>query len=254
MDDVVAKHGIQVLIPPDSGKRKGERPGWTGGRYSFMRRVLGSDHGRATYRKRQQSIEPVYGHTKHNRKIYRFNCRGRNAVRTEWLSDHDPQPDQAAQASTRRCGGLNRPRHGHSARLSGRVTSDAYTPALAARPERPLGDSHRATRDSGRSGARSNRRGRKAGPCDLLTQALCSAPAPPSSYRSPSVSRARALRRSSRLRWPRDPIVTPYRQPQAHVRHRRYETRLPECWTDRSLAPTRLRTQGQVPRVGACCR
>ena len=35
----------QVLIPPDSGKRKGERPGWTGGRYSFMRRVLATELG-----------------------------------------------------------------------------------------------------------------------------------------------------------------------------------------------------------------
>jgi Transposase DDE domain len=84
MDHVVGERGIQVLIPPDSGKRDGERPGWTGGRYSFMRRVLSSELGRETYRKRQQSIEPVYGHTKHNRKIYRFNYRGRHAVRTEW--------------------------------------------------------------------------------------------------------------------------------------------------------------------------
>jgi transposase len=84
MDHVVGEHGIQVLIPPDSGKRRGERPGWSGGRYSFMRRVLSSDLGRETYRKRQQSIEPVYGHTKHNRKIYRFNYRGRQAVRAEW--------------------------------------------------------------------------------------------------------------------------------------------------------------------------
>jgi transposase len=84
MDHVTAQHGIQVLIPPDSGKRKGERPGWTGGRFSFMRRVLASDLGKELYRKRQQSIEPVYGHTKHNRKIYRFNYRGRHAVRTEW--------------------------------------------------------------------------------------------------------------------------------------------------------------------------
>ncbi len=84
MDHVVGEHGIKVLIPPDSGKRQGERPGWTGGRYSFMRRVLSSDLGRDTYRKRQQSIEPVYGHTKHNRKIYRLNYRGRKAVRTEW--------------------------------------------------------------------------------------------------------------------------------------------------------------------------
>jgi transposase len=84
MDHVTAEHGIQVLIPPDSGKRRGERPGWTGGRYSFMRRVLATDFGKQLYKKRQQSIEPVYGHTKHNRKIYRFNYRGRSAVRTEW--------------------------------------------------------------------------------------------------------------------------------------------------------------------------
>src|SRR5436190_19532241 len=49
-----------------------------------MRRALASDLGKQLYRKRQQSIEPVYGHTKHNRKIYRFNYRGRQAVRTEW--------------------------------------------------------------------------------------------------------------------------------------------------------------------------
>ena len=73
----------QVLIPPDSGKRKGERPGWTGGRYSFMRRVLATELGKELYRKRQQSIEPVYGHTKHNRRLDRFHRRGRMAVRTE---------------------------------------------------------------------------------------------------------------------------------------------------------------------------
>ena len=84
MDDVTGQHGIQVLIPPDSGKRKGERPGWTGGRYSFMRRVLATDLGKQLYHKRQESIEPVYGHTKHNRRFDRFHRRGRLAVRTEW--------------------------------------------------------------------------------------------------------------------------------------------------------------------------
>jgi transposase len=84
MDDVTGEHGIQVLIPPDSGKRKGERPGWSGGRYSFMRRVLATELGKQLYRKRQRSIEPVYGHTKHNRRFDRFNYRGRLAVRTEW--------------------------------------------------------------------------------------------------------------------------------------------------------------------------
>jgi hypothetical protein len=84
MDDVTAEHGIQVLVPLDSGKRKGERPGWTGGRYSFMRRVLATDLGKQLYQKRQRSIEPVYGHTKHNRRFDRFHRRGRVAVRTEW--------------------------------------------------------------------------------------------------------------------------------------------------------------------------
>ncbi len=32
--------GTVVLIPPDAGKRKGARPGWDGGLYAFMRRVL----------------------------------------------------------------------------------------------------------------------------------------------------------------------------------------------------------------------
>jgi hypothetical protein len=84
MDDLTAGHGLPVLVPPDGGKREGERPGWTGGRFSFMRRVLASDLGKELYRKRQQSIEPVFGHTKHNRQFQRFNHRGRHAVRTEW--------------------------------------------------------------------------------------------------------------------------------------------------------------------------
>jgi hypothetical protein len=84
MDDVTADHGVQVLIPPDSGKRDGERPGWTGGRYSWMRSVLGTPIGESLYRKRKSTIEPVFGHTKHNRKFDQFHRRGRAAVRTEW--------------------------------------------------------------------------------------------------------------------------------------------------------------------------
>ena len=84
MDAVTAEHGVQVLIPPDSSRRKGERPGWQGGRYSWMRRVLGSEPGRELYRQRKQTVEPVFAHTKHNRKFIRFHHRGRQAVRTEW--------------------------------------------------------------------------------------------------------------------------------------------------------------------------
>jgi transposase len=83
MDEVIANKHIQVLIPPDSAGRAEPRPGWTGGRYSWMRTVLGS-HGKLLYRRRIQMIEPVFAHTKHNRTITRFHRRGRRAVRTEW--------------------------------------------------------------------------------------------------------------------------------------------------------------------------
>jgi hypothetical protein len=84
MDDVTREHGISVLIPPDSSRRAGERPGWTGGRYSVMRRVLASDTGKALYRKRKHTVEPISAHTKNNRHINRSHRRGRSTVRTEW--------------------------------------------------------------------------------------------------------------------------------------------------------------------------
>jgi hypothetical protein len=82
--DSLAAGGIQVLIPPDAGKRKGARPGWQGGRYEWMRRVLATESGQRLYRKRSQTVEPMFGHTKHNRSMSRFHRRGRSAVRTEW--------------------------------------------------------------------------------------------------------------------------------------------------------------------------
>ena len=84
MDEVIAQKHIQVLVRPDSSGRKAPRPGRTGGRYSWMRTVLAAEHGKGLYRKRMQMIEPVFGHTKHNRLITRFHRRGRAAVRTEW--------------------------------------------------------------------------------------------------------------------------------------------------------------------------
>jgi len=50
MENIIDR-GIQVLIPPDAGKRKGTRPGWDGRAYAHMRRVLQTDFGRALYRK-----------------------------------------------------------------------------------------------------------------------------------------------------------------------------------------------------------
>jgi hypothetical protein len=82
--DALAADGVTVLIPPDAGNRKDERPGWTGGRYSWMRQILETDIGGELYRKRRITIEPVFGQTKHNRKFTQFHRRGRGAVRTEW--------------------------------------------------------------------------------------------------------------------------------------------------------------------------
>jgi transposase len=80
----LASDGIAVLIPPDANKRKGARPGWDGGLYAFMRRVLATPAGAELYRKRTAMIEPVFGDTKFNRKIDRFQRRGRAACRSEW--------------------------------------------------------------------------------------------------------------------------------------------------------------------------
>jgi transposase len=80
----IVDQGIAVLIPPDASKRRGARPGWDGGLYAFMRRVLATERGGGLYRQRQPMIEPVFGQTKHNRGIGRFQRRGRAAVRAEW--------------------------------------------------------------------------------------------------------------------------------------------------------------------------
>ena len=82
--DELAMRDITVLIPPDAGKRKDTRPGWDGGRYAFMRRVLATDIGAALYARRQELIEPVFANTKFNRRIDRFQRRGRAACRSEW--------------------------------------------------------------------------------------------------------------------------------------------------------------------------
>jgi hypothetical protein len=80
----IVDRGIAVLIPPDASKRRGARPGWDGGLYAFMRRVLATERGGGLYKQRQPMIEPVFGQTKHNRGIARFQRRGRAAVRAEW--------------------------------------------------------------------------------------------------------------------------------------------------------------------------
>lgn len=81
--------GIGVLVPPDGqaddrpdGEKGDHRR--TGGIYDHMRRVLASEHGKQLYKQRGQTIEPIFGQTKHNRGADRFLRRGISACRSEW--------------------------------------------------------------------------------------------------------------------------------------------------------------------------
>jgi hypothetical protein len=82
-EDIVTR-GIQVLVPPDANKRKGPRRGWDGRLYAFMPGVLATDLGAGLYGKRHVMIEPVFGDVKFNRRIDRFQRRGRSGCRLEW--------------------------------------------------------------------------------------------------------------------------------------------------------------------------
>jgi hypothetical protein len=80
----IVSDGIQVLVSPDGGLRKDIRPGWDKGMYAFMRRVLSSEHGHTLYKHRKSTVEPVFAQIKFNRKINRFQRRGRTAALSEW--------------------------------------------------------------------------------------------------------------------------------------------------------------------------
>ena len=53
-------------------------------RLACSRQSRSSDRCGELYAKRQGMIEPVFGHTKFNRRCDRFLRRGRSAVRSEW--------------------------------------------------------------------------------------------------------------------------------------------------------------------------
>jgi transposase len=84
MDEVVANKHIPVLVAPDKGSRGTPKRWQNEKRPSWMRTVLSSEHGRVRYAKRKQTVEPLYGDTKHNKGFVRFRRRGRTKVRTEF--------------------------------------------------------------------------------------------------------------------------------------------------------------------------
>jgi hypothetical protein len=76
------RDGITVLVPPDKNIENPARAA-RGPGSERMRERLQSEDGARLYARRM-TIEPVFGQTKHNRKIDRFHRRGLAAVRSEW--------------------------------------------------------------------------------------------------------------------------------------------------------------------------
>jgi transposase len=76
--------GLTLLVPPDAHTRSEPLPAKRGGLYQRMRDRLATPDAAALYRRRMTMIEPIFGHTKANRRIERFQRRGLDAVRSEW--------------------------------------------------------------------------------------------------------------------------------------------------------------------------
>jgi hypothetical protein len=76
--------GLTVLVPPDAHTRTEPLAAKRGGLYQRMRDRLATPDAAALYRRRMTMIEPIFGHTKANRRIERFQRRGLDAVRSEW--------------------------------------------------------------------------------------------------------------------------------------------------------------------------
>jgi hypothetical protein len=130
----IVNRGIQVLIPPDAGKRKTARPGCDGGLYSFMRRVLDTDLGGGLYAKRQGMIEPVFGHTKVQPPLRPLPTPRQIRGPLGMAADHrHPQPAQALAAQHRPSGRLTRLPATAAARSRGIRARPARLPARPAR-------------------------------------------------------------------------------------------------------------------------
>ena len=84
MDEVVFDKHISVLVAPVMGSRGTPKRWLEHPRANWMPTALASDHGRERYAMRKQTVEPLYGDTKHNKGFTRFHRRRRMKVRTEF--------------------------------------------------------------------------------------------------------------------------------------------------------------------------
>ena len=142
--DRLVNRGIGVLIPPDAGKRKGARPGWDGGLYAFMRRLLATDFGGELYAKRQGMIEPVFADTKFNRAHGPLLTPRQIGVSVGMAADRgDAQPRSSSTATRSRP-----PRPEGPAGAVAAATDPGPRRRTPRRRRAPLRDSHRPKRQS----------------------------------------------------------------------------------------------------------
>ncbi len=80
----IVANGMQVLVPPDSGLRESARPGWDGGLYAFMRRVLSSDAGHALYANASTASSRCSARSKPTDGSTASDEEAGPAVRSEW--------------------------------------------------------------------------------------------------------------------------------------------------------------------------
>jgi transposase len=154
MDHVVANEHVQVLIPPDAGKRQNPRPGWQGGevhgnapgtRERLRRPALPATQGNGRAGVRTDQAQPAHQPVPATRTIGR-------ALRMAANYRH-PQSSQAPQAPNSRRSGLTgrlsaahapqRPR-GHDSQAQRSPPRTAPTPTR----REPLHDTHRPFRSS----------------------------------------------------------------------------------------------------------
>ena len=136
----VEKNGFAVLVPPQSdpdGEPTGTSP--RGPVAEAMRARLATDEGRAQYKRRQGTVEPVFGTTKQARGYRQFALRGKAKVACEWQ----------LICLTHNLRKLSRHRQGSASerRKSGRL---AHFSGLTRRGKRPLRRHRRDAASGGR--------------------------------------------------------------------------------------------------------
>lgn len=84
-DIAAAGHSTVVVIPAsDPHNQQRKRAARQGPEADRINKILATPAGRRLYRRRAELVEPVFAHTKHTRRIDRFNRRGEPAVGAEW--------------------------------------------------------------------------------------------------------------------------------------------------------------------------